>query len=288
VSDQPWPPPGGPSAPAGEPSPAEPTTAAEPTVAGRGPDTPSSTPSPPPGRSARSLIWLLGLVVVGVLAFRTHRITTDDVIIFLVIIPSIILHEIAHGWVALAFGDDTAKRAGRLTLNPVAHIDPVGTLLVPGLLILAGFGWFGWAKPVPVNLGRLRSPRNQGLLVALAGPAMNLVLVGLAALAFHLTGAVHQAGLPVWVRVLYYLGLVNIWLAVFNLIPIPPLDGSAVIERALPAAWWPGYLRVRQYSLPILIGAFLLLANAHIHGASPLARLADDTQRWWLQLLGVT
>ena len=92
------------------------------------------------------------------------------------IVPSIILHEISHGWVANFFGDDTAKRAGRLSLNPMVHIDPIGTLIVPALLALGGFGVFGWAKPVPVNTGRLRSPRNQGVLVALAGPFTNAVL----------------------------------------------------------------------------------------------------------------
>ena len=97
------------------------------------------------------------------------------------LIPSIILHEISHGVVALAFGDDTAKRAGRLTLNPVKHIDPVGTILVPAVLSLSGLGAYGWAKPVPVNTNRLRSPRNHTVLVSLVGPLTNFVLAGLMA-----------------------------------------------------------------------------------------------------------
>ena len=101
------------------------------------------------------------VVVVALVAH--HNISSDDVILFCVIVPSIILHEVSHGWVARAFGDDTAARAGRLTLNPFVHVDPVGTLIVPALLALGGFGVFGWAKPVPVNTARLRSPRNQGV-----------------------------------------------------------------------------------------------------------------------------
>ena len=108
------------------------------------------------------------------------QITQLEVIIFCVLVPSLILHEVAHGWVALACGDDTAKRAGRLSLNPMRHVDVVGTLIVPAVTVLAGWGFFGWAKPVPVNLSKLRSPRNQGVLVALAGPATNVVLAALA------------------------------------------------------------------------------------------------------------
>src|SRR5580693_6032850 len=121
---------------------------------------------------AAGAIFLLALVV-------HHNITTTELIVFCVIVPSIILHEVSHGWVANAFGDDTAKRAGRLSLNPVVHVDPVGTLLVPALLALSTVGVFGWAKPVPVNVGRLRSPRNEGVLVSLAGPLTNAVLAGL-------------------------------------------------------------------------------------------------------------
>ena len=113
-----------------------------------------------------------------------HNITTQEIIIFCVVVPSIILHEISHGFVANAFGDDTAKRAGRLSLNPLVHVDPVGTLIVPALLSLGSLGVFGWAKPVPVNVGRLKSPRNEGVLVSLAGPAVNAVLAAIFALVF--------------------------------------------------------------------------------------------------------
>ena len=105
-------------------------------------------------------------VAVGIIVFELarHKISRDEIIYFCVLVPSIILHEISHGVVALAFGDDTAKRAGRLTLNPVKHVDPVGTLLVPAVLSLSGLGAYGWAKPVPVATNRLRSPRNHTVI----------------------------------------------------------------------------------------------------------------------------
>src|SRR5580692_5517878 len=134
-------------------------------------------------RTKRTL-WVLAGAVVFIALYRSHHITEQELIIFCVIVPSIILHEVSHGWVANAFGDDTAKRAGRLSLNPIVHVDPVGTLIVPALLALSGIGVFGWAKPVPVNVGRLRSPRNEGVVVSLAGPFVNAVLAALFALLF--------------------------------------------------------------------------------------------------------
>ena len=137
-------------------------------------------------RTKRAL-WILAGAILLVALVAHHNITKTEIIVFCVIVPSIILHEVSHGWVANAFGDDTAKRAGRLTLNPVVHVDPVGTLIVPALLSLASAGVFGWAKPVPVNTARLRSPRNQGVLVALAGPAVNAVLAAISVSYTHLT-----------------------------------------------------------------------------------------------------
>jgi Zn-dependent protease len=230
-------------------------------------------------------------LLAGVLLVRAHRINRVDVILFCVLIPSIILHEIAHGWVALAFGDDTAKRAGRLTLNPIAHIDIVGTIIVPILLIWSGFGFFGWAKPVPVNVSKLRSPRNQGVLVSLAGPATNVVLCLIAAVAFHLFGGVTIANgfgpLPLWVLILVYLGLVNLWLAVFNMIPIPPLDGSVLVERMLPASLWPRYLELRRYTLPVVLIVVLLASYIHDGNTTLIGHLSGSVENWWLRLLGV-
>ncbi len=124
----------------------------------------------------RTLIIVVVAVALIAILLRTHKITSANIIYFCVLIPSIILHEISHGVVALAFGDDTAKRAGRLTLNPVKHVDPVGTLLVPAVLSLSGIGAYGWAKPVPVSTNRLRSPRNHTVLVSLVGPLTNFAL----------------------------------------------------------------------------------------------------------------
>ena len=133
-------------------------------------------------------MWLIAAVAVAAILVRSHRISTADVIIFCVIVPSIILHEISHGWVALAFGDDTAKRAGRLTLNPIAHIDPIGTIVVPALMALSGLGISAGPSRCPVTVGRLRRPRNQAVVVSLAGPATNLVLAAVAAVVFMVFG----------------------------------------------------------------------------------------------------
>lgn len=172
--------------------------------------------------------------------------------------PSIILHEVSHGVVANAFGDDTAKRAGRITLNPIRHVDPFGTLILPGLLALSGLPAFGWAKPVPVNLGKLRKPRQQALYVSLVGPLTNLVLAGLMALIIRLWGN-HLGGLLG--DLVFFAGFMNVVLALFNLLPIPPLDGSAILERFLPARWLPRYYVFRRYSLLVLLVMMFVFAT---------------------------
>jgi Zn-dependent protease len=200
--------------------------------------------------------------------------THQEIVFILVLIPSVILHEIMHGVVALAFGDDTAKRAGRLTLNPIPHIDLFGTIILPTLLILIGATPFGWAKPVPVNVSRLRSPRNDGLLVSLAGPATNLVLVTVATVAyrvFHPHGDVAE--------VLLFLGFANVILAVFNMIPIPPLDGSSLIERVLPERFWPGYLKFRGRAMGLLLVLMLAVPSLFGHVLQPALDLWDRILR---------
>jgi len=181
-----------------------------------------------------------------------------------IVVPSVILHEVAHGAVALRLGDDTARRAGRLTLNPLAHVDPFGTVLLPVLLAASGFGVIGYAKPVPVNLRKLRRPRDHAVVVALAGPATNLAIAAVAALAVRVVGGVavdlddgHLSGVDV-IDVIYLAGFFNVLLALFNLLPIPPLDGSAVIERAIPRRWWPMWARLRRWSIGIVLVAVLL------------------------------
>jgi Zn-dependent protease len=251
----------------------------------------NGAPRPPrPGVSPQHWLWVAIGVAVGIVLVRVDHINRVDVILFCVLIPSIILHEVAHGWVALAFGDDTAKRAGRLTLNPIPHIDIVGTIIIPIILIASGFGFFGWAKPVPVNVAKLRSPRNQGVLVSLAGPATNLVICALSAVVFHLFGGVKAANVSdpaLWVWILYYIGVVNLWLAIFNMIPIPPLDGSVLIERMLPGAWWPRYLEVRRYTLPVVLIVVLLASYIHYGDTTLVGHLSDSMQNWWDQVLGI-
>ncbi|MHB1923072.1 MAG: site-2 protease family protein [Acidimicrobiales bacterium] len=229
-----------------------------------------------PGTGAgrnRSQIIVIGVVALLILyaISRAHSVSSFQILFFVMLVPSIILHEVSHGWVALAFGDDTAKRAGRLTLNPLRHIDPIGTVILPVILILSGVGAFGYAKPVPVNVRRLRSPRNQSLLVSLAGPAVNIVLMLAALLALRVAAPagtvppsmyVAQGYIPsslLW-EAFFAFGLGNMILAVFNLLPLPPLDGSALLERAMPRSWWPGYLRVRMYAMPVLIVVVLLFS----------------------------
>ncbi len=172
---------------------------------------------------------------------------------------AIILHEISHGVVALFFGDDTAKRAGRLTLNPIPHIDPFGSIILPALLTISGFGAFGWAKPVPVNPANLRNPRREMLFVGLAGPISNFLLMVLAAVAARAafgayTGnAFRVADLPLTIQVLLFFALANLVLGLFNLLPVPPLDGSSLIERVLPQQWLAGWYRFRPYGIVVLL-----------------------------------
>ena len=201
-----------------------------------------------------------------------------------VLVPSVILHEVSHGVVALWFGDDTAKRAGRLTLNPVPHIDPVGTVLLPLLLSLGGLGAFGYAKPVPVNTRNLRDPRSHALWVSLVGPAVNIVLAVVAGIAFRVLYRAVRQGETVYLdgglvgEVLFTFGLINVILAAFNLLPVPPLDGSAVIERFMPTAWMPRWQTVRRSSMGVLLLVVLLLPGA-------LTRVFEPAIRLWARLL---
>jgi Zn-dependent protease len=200
---------------------------------------------------------VVGIVIVVLIAGVKRGYLNEDTAIFLVcFIPTVMFHEVAHGVVALWCGDDTAKQAKRLSLNPLRHIDPVGSIAVPLLFALAGHPPFGWAKPVPVRIDRLRSPRNQAVLVGLAGPATNLILMVIGGVAFHFAIAsdphyVYAGNLYVRnpldlaARIALDFGVLNIVIAVFNLIPIPPLDGSALIERLLPASALPQYYRMR-------------------------------------------
>jgi Zn-dependent protease len=188
----------------------------------------------------------------------------EDVLIFFgCLVAAIILHELSHGVVALWFGDDTAKRAGRLTLNPIPHLDLFGSILIPAMGALTGLPVIGWAKPVPVNPNRLRRPRRDILFVSLAGPATNFLLMALAAIATRsllrndggLVGLeLGESASTTLITVVFAFAVVNLFLGLFNLLPIPPLDGSALLERFLPARWLPNWYRFRPYGILILFG----------------------------------
>jgi Zn-dependent protease len=195
---------------------------------------------------------------------RGHKVSTAQILLFVAFVPSVILHEVSHGAAALAFGDDTAKRAGRLTLNPIPHIDPFGTIILPVLMVLSGFGAFAYARPVPVNVSRLRHPRNQSVVVSLVGPAVNIAIAVACGLAFKslVAGPGRLAAAdgvgPIWVQFLFVAGYANILLAAFNLIPLPPLDGSAVVERLLPTSMLAGYYRIRPFTMFIPLALIVL------------------------------
>lgn len=175
------------------------------------------------------------------------------------VLIALTFHEVAHGYVAWRLGDDTAKRLGRLSLNPFRHIDLYGTVIVPALLILTMGIPFGWAKPVPVAFGRLDHPRRDMVWVAAAGPAMNLVLAIAAVFAFHALPQLPHAA-EVWLDLGIRLFVqVNLILAVFNMIPIPPLDGGRVAVGLLPNSFARPLARLERFGFLIIIVALFLL-----------------------------
>lgn len=176
------------------------------------------------------------------------------------LIFAIVCHEVAHGWTALALGDPTAYEQKRLSLNPLRHVDPFGTVLLPGFLALTGAPIFGWAKPVPVNGRRLRNPRKAMMVVAAAGPGTNLILAAVGAVLLGLlvrfSGDAPGAVVKFAAMNFNYFIMINVFLALFNLLPVPPFDGSHIVEGALPRPAARIYARLRPFGLPLL---FLLL-----------------------------
>lgn len=176
------------------------------------------------------------------------------------VLIAITFHEAAHGYVARLFGDETAARLGRVSFNPFKHIDPFGTILLPGLLLLANSPFlFGYAKPVPVNFGALRNPRRDTIWVAAAGPGINIVLAIIAALAFHFIDLVPPIATDWVVENLKNALVINVLLAVFNLLPLPPLDGGRILVGILPLALARPLAWIEPYGMLILIGILVIL-----------------------------
>jgi Zn-dependent protease len=210
-----------------------------------------------------------------------------DVATWLVpLIIAIVFHEVSHGLVANALGDPTAKQRGRLTFNPVKHVDPFGTLVLPMVLAISGAPIFGWAKPVPVVSERLRNPRFDMVLVALAGPGMNLLLAFAAAALIALIVAMGPQG-SLWAFVVQNLVnflAINIFLALFNLIPLPPFDGGHVVEGLLPPSLAVHFAKLRRYGLLLLI-LLLLVVPRLFPGADIVDRLVGPPVHWMIRAL---
>jgi Zn-dependent protease len=175
-------------------------------------------------------------------------------------IIAITFHEAAHGFVARLLGDDTAWRLGRVTFNPLKHIDPVGTILLPGLLLFLRSPFlFGYAKPVPINFRALHNPRRDMVLVAAAGPGMNILLALIAAIGFYLVGYLPDTATQWFAENLKNALIINVILAVFNLLPLPPLDGGRIAVGLLPKVLASPLARLEPYGMMILIGVLFIL-----------------------------
>ncbi len=194
------------------------------------------------------------------------RVLLDILLIAVPAILAITLHEAAHGYAALALGDDTARAAGRLSLNPLRHIDRFGTIILPAILVLgqlAAFGrilfLFGWAKPVPVAAWKFRDPRRGMAFVAAAGPVMNFFLAWLGALGLYLPAVLPDPAAGALDLLLTYFILFNLALGLFNLLPIPPLDGGRIVVGVLPAPIALRYARIERLGILIVLVIFFLV-----------------------------
>ena len=205
------------------------------------------------------------------------------------VIVAITFHEAAHGWMAERLGDPTAKLMGRVTFNPIKHVDPVGTFLLPGLLLLVHAPFlFGWAKPVPVRFEYLNNPKRDMIWVALAGPGINLLLAFLSALALHLVWP-PNGELTSWISEnLQNAIFINVILAVFNMMPLLPLDGGRVLCGLLPRAYALRFARTERYGLLILLALlFLIPMAARSFGTdfNPVVEILWPPIRFMLELI---
>ncbi len=180
-------------------------------------------------------------------------------VMILPILLAITLHEAAHGYAANYFGDPTARMLGRLSLNPARHIDPVGTILLPLILYFMGGFIFGYAKPVPITTRNLRNPKVDMVWVALAGPAANIFLAFCGGILLLTAGIVPEVMAGWYLNSLYFLVFINCLLAVFNLLPIPPLDGSRVLAALLPGPLAYKFAQLDRYGLFIVIGVIFFI-----------------------------
>ena len=197
-------------------------------------------------------------------------------------VPAIVFHEVAHGFAAYKLGDPTAKSQGRLSLNPLKHLDPFGTVIMPALLMLMNMPVFGYAKPVPYNPRYFKDPQKGDLIVGLAGPAANLIMAAIAALVAWVLSpfAVNLASQVELFAYFYFLylplfGLINLFLMFFNLLPIPPLDGSSIFAFILPKKYLPQYYRIQQYALPIFM--LVIIVVPYVFKINPIGIYLDAT-----------
>ena len=180
----------------------------------------------------------------------------EAALVILILIPSIIVHEVSHGFVADKLGDPTARNAGRLTLNPLPHIDPFGSVLLPAMLALANGPLFGWAKPVPVNPARFTNPTAHMAITAVAGPVSNIVLAAVLARLLYPS----LSGIPE--EIVFWFIALNLFLAVFNMLPIPPLDGSRLLPLVLPERGREIYRQFEQFGFIILFALLFFLEGS--------------------------
>lgn len=202
------------------------------------------------------------------------------------LVVAIVLHEISHGWVANAFGDPTARDLGRLSPNPIRHVDPIGTVVLPLILAVSGAPVFGWAKPVPVLAKRMRNPRVHMMIVALAGPGMNLALAMLAGIVLALMrpeGPPSGPGELFLLMNLFNFIAINLFLAVFNLLPLPPFDGGHVVEGLLPRRAARHYAKLARFGFPLLIFLLLILPWL-VPQANVVERAVRPPVEWLLRL----